>query len=167
MQDALSDMTEAKFTSQLEDLSGKVAIVTGYVQDPQSVRGFTDSICSGAAGLGLETTKYLAGKGCKVYVAARSSEKTRNGIKTIQESLGDKGSLVLHHELDLGAIKPSKQSALDFKNRESRLDILINNAGISLSSKATLSPDGYETMFAVNHLGHFVFTTTLLGKSLA
>ena len=103
-------------------------------------------------------------KGCKVYVAARKSEKTLNGIKAIQEHLGEKGSLVLHHDLDLGSISTSKQSALEFRKLESRLDILVANAGISMASLAELSPDGFEKMFAVNHLGHFAFITNLLGK---
>lgn len=98
-----------------------------------------------------------------MYVAARSSQKTSNGINSIQESLGEKGSLVLHHELDLGSVTLSKQSALEFKKLEGRLDIVMANAGISMASLAELSPDGFERMFAVNHLGHFAFITSLTG----
>lgn len=73
---------------------------------------------------------------------------------------------MLHHDLDLGSISTSKQSAEEFKKLESRLDILVANAGISMASLAELSPDGFERMFAVNHLGHFAFITNLLGKLL-
>ena len=100
-----------------------------------------------------------------MYVAARTSEKTSNGVRAIQESLGEKTSLVLHHELDLGSVGTSQKSAMEFKKLETRLDILVANAGISLASQAELSPDGYEKTFAVNHLGHFAFTTTLLSKA--
>ncbi|KAF8600688.1 NAD(P)-binding protein [Ceratobasidium sp. AG-I] len=44
---------------------------------------------------------------------------------------------------------------------EDRLDILINNAAIACKP-FELNEDGIETTMATNHIGHFVFTTTLL-----
>jgi NAD(P)-dependent dehydrogenase (short-subunit alcohol dehydrogenase family) len=47
-----------------------------------------------------------------------------------------------------------------------RLDVLINNAGCGNFSR-TLTADGYETTFAVNHLAPFLLTNLLLGKMRA
>lgn len=44
-----------------------------------------------------------------------------------------------------------------------RVDILICNAGIMFSPQTELTVDGYEKTWGVNCLGHFVFTTALLG----
>lgn len=132
----------------------------------------------GAKGIGLETTVYLASKGATVYVAARKSEGTDAGIEearrrvkatatpaTSSDDAGksDISEKIKYHELDLSSMQTAWQSAQAFKKLEQKLDILICNAGVSMTTLQKLSPDGYESMFAVNHLGHFAFTTALLG----
>lgn len=47
-----------------------------------------------------------------------------------------------------------------FKKEETRLDILINNAGLGCDRSLTV--DGYEIQFATNHLGPFLLTNLLL-----
>lgn len=49
-----------------------------------------------------------------------------------------------------------------FEAEESRLDILINNAGIAINNQLTV--DGYEMIFATNHLGPFLLTNLLLDR---
>ena len=44
-----------------------------------------------------------------------------------------------------------------------RIDVLINCAGLH-STKATYTPEGYETVFCVNHLASFLFTQLLLER---
>lgn len=116
---------------------------------------------SGAAGLGLSTTTYLARQGCKVYVASRNKEKSLAGIAEAQ-SRGIQGEILFHH-LDLASIKDAKTSAPQFLEREERLDIVIANAGISAMPRDRLSVDGWERTFATNHLGHFAFINGLMG----
>ncbi|CRG88291.1 hypothetical protein PISL3812_05320 [Talaromyces islandicus] len=151
-------MKEQEFLNSIEDLSGKIAIVTG-----------------GAKGIGLETTVYLASKGATVYVAARKSEGTDVGIEEARRRVraattktsddagkSDGDEKIKHHDLDLSSMKTAWQSAQAFKKLEQKLDVLICNAGVSMTTLQKLSPDGYETMFAVNHLGHFAFVAALL-----
>ena len=124
---------------------------------------------SGAAGLGLQTTIYLSRLGCKVYVASRNRTKSLSGIasaKSALEGLPNAGP-ILFHQLDLASIRAAKKSAEEFLKLEERLDIVICNAGISMMSLAELSEDGYERLFATNHLGHFAFVTGLLGEHAA
>jgi NAD(P)-dependent dehydrogenase (short-subunit alcohol dehydrogenase family) len=129
----------------------------------------------GAKGIGLETTIYLASKGATVYVASRKSEGTDAGIEEARRRVKatdtgkseDGDEKIKYHELDLSSMQTAWQSAQAFKKLEQKLDILICNAGVSMTTLQKLSPDGYETMFAVNHLGHFAFVTALLGKRIS
>lgn len=137
--------SEKAFLQSLGDLDGKVAIVTG-----------------GTAGLGLQTTKYLSQRNCTVYVASRSREKSLHGIAQAEKTLPKTRGPIKFLLLDLSSIKAAQRSAQEFMKLESRLDIVVANAGVSMLNLSELSPDGYERMFATNHMGHFTFITTLL-----
>jgi NAD(P)-dependent dehydrogenase (short-subunit alcohol dehydrogenase family) len=64
---------------------------------------------------------------------------------------------------DLASVRAFADTVLA---RESRLDLLINNAGIMTCPEARVGND-WESQFAINHLGHFVLTTKLLPILLA
>lgn len=121
----------------------------------------------GAAGLGLQTTKYLAQRNCTVYVASRNHDKSLRGIAEAKASFPDShGSTTIRfHQFDLSSIQEARQSAEAFLKLQDRLDILVANGGVSMLAQNELSQDGYERMFATNHLGHFAFVTTLLGRA--
>lgn len=72
------------------------------------------------------------------------------------------GSETLDYLLcDLSRLAEVRRAAEEFKGKHDRLDVLANNAGATFKSP-TLSPDGYERTFAVNHLAPFQLTTSLL-----
>ncbi|KAK9332779.1 hypothetical protein V1520DRAFT_334293 [Lipomyces starkeyi] len=125
----------------IPNLEGKVAIVTG-----------------GNSGLGEVIGRELARKGCKVYIASRSQSRAEAAIARIKNSIG-KDMNLLFLELDLETMKGAVAAAKFFMKRETRLDILVANAGLG-GIKSELTPDGYERNFG--HLGHFAFVTTLL-----
>lgn len=97
-------------------------------------------------------------------MASRNAEKSEKGIAAAKERLQGKGGAIKFHLLDLSTIAGAKESAEAFHRVESRLDIVVCNAGISMAYRNELSKDGYERMFATNHLGHFTFVTNLLGE---
>uniref|UniRef100_A0A671SEF0 Dehydrogenase/reductase (SDR family) member 13a, tandem duplicate 1 n=1 Tax=Sinocyclocheilus anshuiensis TaxID=1608454 RepID=A0A671SEF0_9TELE len=58
-------------------------------------------------------------------------------------------------------LKSVRSFAENFLNKESRLEILINNAGLVIGGK---TEDGFGRIFGVNHLGHFLLTILLLER---
>lgn len=123
------------------DLAGKVAVVTG-----------------GYSGIGLETTRALAGAGVKVYVPVRDPAKA-------EANLADIDGEVISLTMDLGDLKSVRAFVAEIQSRESSLDLLINNAGI-MACPETRIGNNWESQFAVNHIGHFVLTTGLLPQLL-
>ncbi|KAG9485997.1 hypothetical protein GDO78_008865 [Eleutherodactylus coqui] len=68
---------------------------------------------------------------------------------------------VLFMKLDLASIASIRSFCKTFLSSEPRLDILINNAGIEGKGK---TEDGFNLVFGVNHLGHFLLTELLLDR---
>ncbi|KAK7694262.1 hypothetical protein QCA50_001442 [Cerrena zonata] len=130
--------------TDLLDLHGKVAIVTGAT-----------------AGIGFWNAAHLSKRGAKVYIAARNESKATGAISRIEAwNPSPNRGPILFHKLELDDPRDAKKSAEAFLARESRLDILINNAG-QMSSAYEKTKDGVVTTMAINHLSPFVFTNTL------
>ena len=64
---------------------------------------------------------------------------------------------------DLASFASVREFCRQINREERKIDILINNAGM-FSTERTLTEDGQETVFQVNHLGHFLLTNLLLDK---
>ncbi|KAI4171117.1 MAG: hypothetical protein LQ343_004529 [Gyalolechia ehrenbergii] len=134
-------MTEANLPSQ----DGRVFIVTG-----------------GTSGVGLELCSLLYQAGAKVYLAGRSETNAQAAISGIKArsttSPGELYFLPLSLE-DLTTIKPAVEA---FTAKESRLDVLFNNASVSLPPRGSVSVQGHELQMATNCLGHHLLTRLLL-----
>ena len=128
------------------NLTGKTAIVTGS-----------------NTGIGYETALDLYKKGAKVYVACRNEEKAIMAIERMKAD-GGTGELVYEH-LDLSSLASVKAFADHIIKAESRLDLLINNAGIMIPPPSK-TEDGFETQFGVNFVGHFAETAYYSTKNL-
>ncbi|KAG0050289.1 hypothetical protein BGZ89_003890 [Linnemannia elongata] len=137
---------------QIPDLTGKVAIVTGA-----------------NSGLGYATMIALAGRGAHVFLACRSQKRAIAAIETALLEIRSKYPLLTTApkleflELDLMDINKTQQAAKEFLRKGLPLHILVCNAGL-IVAPFELSPDGIESQFAVNYMGHFVFTMTLLDR---
>lgn len=129
--------------AQIQDLSGKVVIVTGA-----------------NTGIGKETAKQLLSKNAKVYAACRSQDKAESAIREIKSATGK--SDIHYLKLDLGDIKQAVSAATEFLSKESRLDILINSAGVMFPPDGSKTKDGYEMQFGTNTIGHYAFTSRLI-----
>ncbi|XP_070490607.1 retinol dehydrogenase 14-like [Chironomus tepperi] len=110
-------------------------------------------------GIGKETAIDLARRGGKIYIACRDRSRGENALVDIRrESGSDK---VYFLQLDLASLKSIRDFSKKFHQLESKLDILINNAGIMACPKLS-TEDGFEMQIGVNHLGHFLLTNLLL-----
>lgn len=113
------------------------------------------------SGMGLATTIEMAKRGYDVVMACRNEER---GNKALEEAKKQSGSD--HIELlicDLGSLDSIRSFVSAFKAKYKKLDVLINNAGIVTINHET-TKNGFEKMFGVNHLGHFLLTILLLDE---
>ncbi|XP_044753569.1 retinol dehydrogenase 13-like isoform X3 [Coccinella septempunctata] len=121
-------------------LKGKTAIVTG-----------------GNSGVGYMTAMLLASRGCKVIIACRrNAEKQINEIKEATNNPN-----ITYKHLDLCRFSSVRQFAESIKKEESKIDILINNAGIAFSDEIE-TEDGVAPAMQANFLGHFLLTHLLI-----
>ena len=128
--------------SSQRDLTGKTVLLTGATE-----------------GIGKAAALQFARRGAAVTLIGRNRQKTAQALEELSAATGNAelGYIIC----DLSSLTDVKRAAAEFKARKDRLDILANNAGATFS-KLTLSPDGYEKTFALNHLSHFLLTTELL-----
>ena len=120
---------------------GRVALVTGA-----------------NSGLGLATARALSASGATVVMACRSRRKGETARSQLLEA-GLTGLDLL--ELDLADLNSVGRAASEVGNRYGHLDLLFNNAGV-MAPPRTLTNQGHELQFGVNHLGHMALTLQLL-----
>lgn len=127
---------------QIKDLHHAVVIITG-----------------GNSGLGLEQAKVLARKGATVILAVRDTDRGYAAALAIRNAYPS--ATVEAMKLDLSDLESVRSFCSMFQENYKRLDILINNAGVMMPPHS-LTKDGFELQFGVNHLGHFALTGLLL-----
>src|SRR5690348_12336951 len=115
--------------------------------------GKTVVVTGGNSGIGLETAAALAAMGARVIVTARNADRGRAAVAKIADRAhGSQIQLVVFDLADLASVR---RGASEILEQAARLDVLVNNAGLVLSER-TLTADGYEATFAINHLGPFL-----------
>ena len=119
------------------DLGGKVCVVTGA-----------------SSGLGLAVARGLAARGATVVMVSRDPDRG----EAARRAVGERAELQL---ADLSSVAAVHALAARLRARHDRVDVLVNNAGLS-SWERRVSSDGLELTFATNVLGGFVLTHLLL-----
>ncbi|GAA3362763.1 SDR family NAD(P)-dependent oxidoreductase [Streptomyces antimycoticus] len=123
------------------DLHGRRAVVTGA-----------------SSGIGVETARALAAAGADVTLAVRDTAAGARVAAGLEAGLpADAGKLAVAR-LDL-ADRSTVKAFVDAWMGP--LHILVGNAGVMALPELTHTPDGRETQFAVNHLGHFALAVGL------
>ena len=112
-------------------------------------------------GLGKEVTQILYSRNAKIYMMARSEEKTQEAIASIKKTFPNSTGELVYIHVDLADLSTIKQSADEFLRRESKLDILFNSAGVGYPAKLSKTKQGYEKQLGINCVGPFALTKLL------
>jgi len=117
-------------------------------------------IITGATdGIGLAAAKSIASKGYHVGLVGRNPDK---GKKAIEEIIAHSGNENLNFfECDLSLVANVKDLADRIKQKHSKIDVLLNNAGGANKTKQITS-EGLEKTFATNQMNYFALSTELL-----
>jgi NAD(P)-dependent dehydrogenase (short-subunit alcohol dehydrogenase family) len=119
----------------------------------------TAMVTGANGGIGRETALGLAKLGFHVVCVCRDRAR---GEQLVAEVKAASGSDAVELGLcDLASQASIRDYARAFRADHDRLHVLVNNAGVVVPERH-VTPDGYETTFALNHLGYFLLTHLLL-----
>jgi NAD(P)-dependent dehydrogenase (short-subunit alcohol dehydrogenase family) len=116
-------------------------------------------ITGASDGIGKQTALELAKIGATIFVHGRNPLRTQQAVDEIRQKSNN--SRVESIVADLGSFKQTRQMAEYLLTHLEHLDVLINNAGVFMEER-TLTEDGLETTFQVNHLAYFLLGNLLL-----
>jgi retinol dehydrogenase-14 len=120
-------------------------------------------VTGGSDGIGLECAVQVADAdpGCRIVVVGRNPERTALAVGRIRETAPTcRVDSLLCDFADQHAVR---RLAGELLATCERIDVLVNNAGTVFAGR-TLTADGIESTFAVNHLGGFLLTELLLDR---
>lgn len=127
----------------IADQSGKTILITG-----------------GNSGIGLEAARVLSMKNAEVILTARSEKNGVAAVAFIKDKNPD--AKVSWMILDLADLDSVRAFSVAFHEKYTRLDILINNAGVMYPPSREETKQHFELQFGTNHLGHYALTALLL-----
>lgn len=126
------------------EMTGRVCVVTGA-----------------GGGIGKATAVELARRGATVVLVVRSRERARAVLAQIERDPGRRDArLVL---ADLSRLADVRRAADEILSAYPRIGVLVNNAAV-YTRRRTLTEDGIEMQWAVNHLAPFLLTSLLLPR---
>ena len=134
----MANWNEANIPSQ----QGKLAVVTGA-----------------NSGIGWNTALELARAGAAVVLTARTKEKGQNAVDRVRRQLPK--ARVRFEILDLASQRSVRAFAAKVAS-ETKLDLLVNNAGVMRLPQRQVTEDGFEMQFGTNYIGPFALTLLLL-----
>ena len=127
-------------------MQGQVCVVTGAT-----------------SGIGKAAAAALAQQGAEIIVVGRDPARAEATAAAIQAGGAPPAKVEI---ADLARLDQVRALAGRLNQTLDRIDVLINNAGLVLNERQ-VTPDGYEHVFAVNHLAPFLLTNLLRPKLTA
>lgn len=94
-------------------------------------------------------------------IGVRNPQEAQRNVEKLLEDDDDITAKISYEYLDTGNLKSVRAFAENVRKNHSKINILINNAGI-MAPPYHITEDGYESQFAVNYLGHFLLTHLLM-----
>jgi NAD(P)-dependent dehydrogenase (short-subunit alcohol dehydrogenase family) len=126
-------------------MDGRVCVVTGAT-----------------SGVGYQTAKRLAQVGAHLVIVCRNLDKAARVKHELESTYGTPVDII---QADFSRLAEVRKAAALLLTNYPRIDVLINNAGVHYTQR-TLTADGIETVFAVNHLASFLLTRLLLQRMI-
>jgi NAD(P)-dependent dehydrogenase (short-subunit alcohol dehydrogenase family) len=123
------------------------------------MKGKTVLVTGATSGIGEATAARLASMGARVVLVSRTAKRGEKARVRILRAHPDAALDLL--VADLSTTAAVRALADQFKSKYTRLDVLVNNAGL-ITSRRRVTPDGIEMQLAVNHLAYFLLTGLLL-----
>jgi NAD(P)-dependent dehydrogenase (short-subunit alcohol dehydrogenase family) len=121
--------------------------------------GKTCLVTGGSSGIGKAAALALSEMGGTIVIVCRNRDRGESALNEIRAETGNQTvDLML---ADLSSQQSIRQLAQEFSDKYRQLHVLINNAGVFLLRRS-LTVDGIETTFSVNHLSPFLLTNLLL-----
>lgn len=118
-------------------------------------------ITGASSGIGRATALELARRGAVLVLVCRDRGRAEATVAEIRTQTGNQNVQVML--ADLSSQQAIRQLARDYLATDRPLHVLVNNAGV-VNLRRTLTVDGIETVFAVNHLAYFLLTNLLLER---
>jgi len=133
------------------------------VADVPDQQGRTAVVTGANTGIGFEAAAVLAQRGAVTVLACRDTGKGDRAAARLRAATPKAAVSVVR--LDLASLDSIREAAAQIQASHSRLDLLINNAGLMMPPHGTTA-DGFELQFGTNHLGHYALTGLLLDTML-
>lgn len=129
-------------SGSLFSIEGKVALITG-----------------GSRGIGLMIARGYVANGARVYISSRKAEI----CETVAAELSQYGECIAI-PADLTTNEGRAALVATLKEREEKLDVLVNNAGAAWGAPFNEFPEkGYDRTFNINVKALFMLTRDLVG----
>ncbi|KAL6420043.1 hypothetical protein ACFW04_010999 [Cataglyphis niger] len=137
-----------------------VVYTLGICKSKNKMNGKTVIITGCTSGIGKETARDIAKRGARLIMACRNMD-TANQLKDEIVKESNNNNIVVR-KLDLSSLQSIREFARQINQEESRLDVLIHNAGTAEVFTKKVNEDGIEMTMATNHFGPFLLTHLLI-----
>ena len=117
-------------------------------------------VTGASSGIGRATAVGLARHGARVLLVGRNPARCEAALAAVRAVGGASAEML---RADFSSLDGVRKLADDVLARTERLDVLVNNAATVVMGRS-VTTDGYETQFAVNHLSCFLLTGLLLPR---
>ncbi|KAK1130317.1 hypothetical protein K0M31_018453 [Melipona bicolor] len=132
----------------------------GVCRSKNKMYGKTVIITGCTSGIGRETAKDIARRGARLIMACRNLEAANKLKEELIKEFGNEN--IVTRKLDLSSFSSVREFAQQINREESRLDVLIHNAGTAEIFRKEVNEDGLEMTMATNHYGPFLLTHLLI-----
>jgi NAD(P)-dependent dehydrogenase (short-subunit alcohol dehydrogenase family) len=118
-------------------------------------------VTGASSGIGAAAAVELAKRGATVVPVGR--DQRRLDAVTRRLRAANPATAAEPVSADFASLDEVRRVAAELRDRHAEIHVLVNNAGL-VAGRRTLTGDGHELTFAVNHLAPFLLTNLLLGR---